>query len=142
MAVTDKIDIKVYFPSDLPPVPLDRDMFKQALLNLLLNAQQAMPAGGELTIQAARDGDHVVMNLIDTGNGMTPEVAARAFQPFYSTRNGGTGLGLPTTRKIVQGHGGTIDVQSEIGRGTKFTIRLPAAMQKIGAAPAAKEVTA
>jgi signal transduction histidine kinase len=127
MAITDKIDIKCYFPSDLPPVLLDRDMFKQALLNLLLNAQQAMPGGGELTIQAAHDDGHVVMNLIDTGNGMAPEVAAKAFRPFFSTRESGTGLGLPTTRKIVQAHGGTIDVQSEVGRGTKFTIRLPAA---------------
>jgi len=127
MAVTDKIDIKCYFPSDLPPVALDRDMFKQALLNLLLNAQQAMPTGGELTIQAARDDHAVVLNLIDTGKGMAPEVVAKAFHPFFSTRDGGTGLGLPTTRKIVQAHGGTIEVQSELGRGTKFTIRLPAA---------------
>ena len=127
MAFTDKIDIKCYFPSDLPPVNLDSDMFKQALLNLLLNAQQAMPTGGELTIQAAREDHSVVMNLIDTGKGMSPEVVANAFRPFYSTRNGGTGLGLPTTRKIVQAHDGTIEVQSEVGRGTKFTIRLPAA---------------
>jgi two-component system sensor histidine kinase HydH len=126
-AVTDKIDIKCYFPSDLPPVLLDRDMFKQALLNLLLNAQQAMPTGGELTIQAAHADDGVVLNLIDTGKGMAPEVAAKAFRPFFSTRDGGTGLGLPTTRKIVQAHGGTIEVQSEVGRGTKFTIRLPPA---------------
>jgi two-component system sensor histidine kinase HydH len=127
MAVTDKIDIKCYFPSNLPPVLLDGDMFKQALLNLLLNAQQAMPAGGELTIQAARDDHSVVMNLIDTGKGMAPEVVAKAFRPFFSTRDSGTGLGLPTTRKIVQAHGGAIEVQSEVGRGTKFTIRLPAA---------------
>jgi signal transduction histidine kinase len=79
------------------------------------------------------------MNLIDTGNGMAPEVVARAFQPFYSTRNGGTGLGLPTTRKIVQGHGGTIEVQSEIGRGTKFTIRLPAELENVAGAPTANE---
>ena len=56
---------------------------------------------------------------------MTPEVLAKAFRPFYSTRSGGTGLGLPTTRKIIEAHGGSIDVQSEVGRGTKFTIRLP-----------------
>src|SRR5262249_33573302 len=156
MARADNIDIKCYFPADLPPVALDRDLFKQALLNLLLNAQQAMPGGGELTIQAevvpappepssevrgqgaevSQDGDgasltsdlcpltsgFVELSLIDTGKGMPPEVLARAFRPFYSTRAGGTGLGLATTRKIVEAHGGTIDVQSEVGHGTKFTI--------------------
>src|SRR5947209_15788663 len=121
------IDVHCYFPADLPSVPLDRDLFKQALLNLLLNAQQAMPDGGELTLQATREPGGVCLSLIDTGKGMPPEVAARAFQPFYSTRPGGTGLGLPTTRKIIEAHGGTIEVQSEAGRGTKFTIRLPAA---------------
>ena len=125
-AMTDNIDIKSYFPSDLPPVRLDREMFKQALLNLLLNAQQAMPGGGEITIQAVRDNDDVVLNVIDTGKGMAPDVAAKVFRPFYSTRTGGSGLGLPTTRKIIEAHGGTIDLQSEVGRGTKFTIRLPA----------------
>jgi two-component system, NtrC family, sensor histidine kinase HydH len=120
------IDIKVYLPADLPPVALDRDLFKQALLNLLLNAEQAMPDGGELTIQAMRDNDHVTLSLIDTGNGMTPEVLAKVFKPFFSTKPGGSGLGLPTTKKIVAAHGGTIDAQSEVGRGTKFTIRLPA----------------
>ena len=64
--------------------------------------------------------------MIDTGKGMTPEVAAKVFRPFFSTRQGGTGLGLATTRKIVEAHGGTIDVQSEVGRGSKFTLRLPA----------------
>jgi signal transduction histidine kinase len=121
------IDIQCFFPSDLPPVPLDRDLFKQALLNLMLNAQQAMPEGGGLTMQAARDGDGVRLDLIDTGKGMPPEVLAQAFKPFYSTRPGGTGLGLPTTRKIIAAHGGRLEAQSEPGRGTKFTIRLPAA---------------
>jgi signal transduction histidine kinase len=119
------IDIKCYLPSDLPPVNLDRDMFKQALLNLLLNAEQAMPAGGELTIQAVREPGGVCLSLIDTGKGMAPEVVAKVFQPFFSTRQGGTGLGLPTTRKIVVAHGGRIDVQSAPGLGTKFTIHLP-----------------
>jgi signal transduction histidine kinase len=119
------IEIKTYLPADLPPVNLDRDVFKQALLNLMLNAQQAMPGGGELTIQAVRDQNHVVLSLIDTGRGMKPDIVAQAFQPFFSTRQGGTGLGLPTTRKIIEAHGGAIEVQSEVGRGTKFTIRLP-----------------
>ncbi len=120
------IEIKCYLPADLPRVPLDREMFKQALLNLLLNAQQAMPGGGELTIQAVGEGLEIHLSLIDTGKGMSPEVLAKVFRPFFSTKPGGTGLGLPTVRKIIEAHGGSIEVQSEIDRGTKFTIRLPA----------------
>ena len=123
------IDIKSYVPADLPPVLLDRDLFKQALLNLLLNAEQAMPDGGTVTIQACEPEEprgSVCLMLIDTGEGMPPEVAARAFRPFFSTKAGGTGLGLATTRKIIEAHGGTIAVQSEVGRGTKFSICLPA----------------
>ncbi len=123
------IEIKCYVPADLPLVPLDRELFKQALLNLFLNAQQAMPEGGSLTIQAAFEKDatppQVRLILIDTGKGMTQEVAARAFRPFFSTKSGGTGLGLATTRKIVEAHGGSIELESEAERGTKFTVRLP-----------------
>jgi len=127
MARTSGIEIKSYLPANLPQVALDRDLFKQALLNLLLNAQQAMPAGGMLTIQAASEPADVRLDLIDTGKGMSPEVLAQAFRPFYSAHNGGTGLGLPTTRRIVEAHNGSVEVQSEPGRGTKFTIRLPIA---------------
>ena len=125
MARAGNIEIKSYIPADLPALALNRDMFKQALLNLLLNAQQAMPAGGEITLLARADSEGVLFDLIDTGRGMSPEVLAKAFRPFYSTRSGGTGLGLPTTRKIIEAHGGALDVQSEVDRGTKFTIRLP-----------------
>ncbi len=121
------IDIKCYVPADLPPLPLDAELFKQALLNLMLNAEQAMSSGGELTIQAALDGNGVCLSLIDTGQGMTPEVCAKVFRPFFSTKPGGTGLGLATVRKIVEAHGGHIDVQSEVAHGTKFTLWLPAA---------------
>jgi signal transduction histidine kinase len=127
MARAHAVAIKCYVPPGLPPVALDRDLFKQALLNLLLNAQQAMPEGGEVTIQAYAEPPGVCLSVIDTGKGMAPEVMAKAFRPFFSTRSGGTGLGLATTRKIVEAHGGTIDVQSEVGRGTKFTLCLPAA---------------
>jgi signal transduction histidine kinase len=126
-AKAGNIEIKCYLPADLPPVRLERDLFKQALLNLLLNAQQAMPNGGVLTLQASAEPAGVRLDVIDTGKGMPPEVASRAFKPFFSTRPGGSGLGLATTKKIVEGHGGTIEVQSEVGRGTKFTLRLPAA---------------
>jgi two-component system sensor histidine kinase HydH len=119
------IAIKRYLPADLPLVNLDQEMFKLALLNLMLNAEQAMPEGGELTIQAMREPEEVCLSLIDTGKGMNPDVLARVFRPFFSTKPGGSGLGLPTSRKIVEAHGGSIDVQSEVGRGTKFTIRMP-----------------
>jgi two-component system, NtrC family, sensor histidine kinase HydH len=124
-----KIEIKSYLPTDLPEIPLDQEMFRQALLNLLLNAQQAMPEGGELTIQAETKDGSLYLGLIDTGKGMTPEVMAKVFRPFFSTKPGGSGLGLATTRKIILAHGGTIDVQSEIARGTKFTICLPCQRQ-------------
>ena len=117
-----------WFPApDLPPVSLDREMFEQALLNLMLNAEQAMPDGGTLTLIGRAEGDRVCLDVIDTGCGMTADVLAKVFQPFHTTKPDGNGLGLPTARKVILAHGGTIDVQSEPGRGTKFTIRLPAA---------------
>jgi signal transduction histidine kinase len=121
------IAIKSFLPADLPCVSLDRDLFKQALLNLILNAQQAMPKGGELTIQGEARDDYVCLNFIDTGIGMTPEVMAKIFKPFFSTRSGGSGLGLPTTRKIIEAHQGSIEVESAPQHGTKFTVRLPVA---------------
>ena len=121
------IDIKTFLPADLPALMLNKEMFRQALLNLMLNAAQAMPSGGELTFQASIGSGQVLLGLIDTGTGIAPEVLPKIFRPFYSTKakTGGTGLGLATTKKIIEAHGGMIDVQSEIGKGTKFTIRLP-----------------
>ena len=116
-----------WFPApDLPPVNLDEEIFEQALLNLMLNAEQAMPDGGTLTLIGRIDGDSVCLEVIDTGCGMTPDVLAKVFRPFHTTKKDGNGLGLATARKVVLAHGGTIHVQSEPGRGTKFTIRLPA----------------
>ncbi len=126
MARQANIDIKCYIPADLPGVKLNQELFKQALLNLMLNATQAMPQGGELTIQATPESGEVCLSLIDTGGGMAPEILGRLFRPFFSTKPGGTGLGLATTRRIIRAHGGDLSVQSEVGRGTKFTIRLPA----------------
>ncbi len=128
-AAQANVVIRAFLPAELPRVALDRQMFKQALLNLFLNAQQAMPEGGELTLQAeSRDGA-VILRLIDTGIGMKPEVMSEIFKPFFSTRPGGSGLGLPTTKRILEAHGGSISVASEPGRGTMFTIQLPAAPQ-------------
>jgi signal transduction histidine kinase len=119
------IEMKSFVPANLPPVSIDRDLFKQAILNLFLNGMQAMPGGGEISIQAESRGGEIALSFIDTGAGIPPEVQAKIFRPFFSTRPGGSGLGLPTTRKIVEAHGGRIEVQSEPGHGTKFTIILP-----------------
>jgi signal transduction histidine kinase len=113
------------YDETLPSVRLDVDLFKQALLNLILNAQKAMPEGGELILRTHRDGSYAVLDVIDTGCGMDEEVQAKVFNAFFSTRSGGSGLGLPTTRKIVEAHGGTISVRSETGKGSQFTVRLP-----------------
>ena len=120
------IEIKWFPASDLPPVKLDRDLFEQCLLNLMLNAEQAMPDGGTLTIIGRRDGDMVCLDMIDTGCGIPTEQLAKLFRPFYTTKTNGHGLGLAISRKIVLAHGGVINAQSAPGRGTKFTIRLPA----------------
>lgn len=120
-----KIELIDYLSSDLPMVLLDRESFHGALLNLVLNAQQAMPGGGQLVVRTYVTAHGVALDLIDTGCGMDLETQSHAFETFYSTKHGGSGLGLPTARKIVEAHGGSITVQSEVGRGTQFTIALP-----------------
>jgi signal transduction histidine kinase len=105
---------------------LDAESFRSALINLLLNAKQAMPKGGQLVVRTTTSGGHVVLHLIDTGVGIDDHTAAHMFEAFFSTKPGGSGLGLPTTIKIIEAHGGRMHVQSEVGRGTQFTIELPA----------------
>jgi two-component system, NtrC family, sensor histidine kinase HydH len=124
-----KVEIKTFLPGDLPLIALDAEPFKQGLLNLMLNAVQAMPQGGSLSIQGELDSamapPQLVLSFIDTGIGMTAEVQEQIFKPFFSLRPGGTGLGLPTLKKLAEAHGGSITVQSEPGKGTKFTLTLP-----------------
>ncbi|MFO0788296.1 MAG: ATP-binding protein [Pirellulales bacterium] len=119
------IEIIKYLDPDLPRVMLDREAFRQALLNLIINAKQAMPEGGQLMVRTAAERNVVVIYLVDTGVGMDDRTASRMFEAFYSTKPGGSGLGLPTTQKIIAAHGGAIGVQSEVGHGTQFTIELP-----------------
>ena len=119
------IEVVEYLTSDLPAVQLDTEAFRGAMLNLILNAEQAMPNGGELVVRTYGTADGVGIDLIDTGCGMDDDTLDRVFQTFYSTKSGGTGLGLPTTRRVIEAHGGSIDAQSAPGHGTRFTIRLP-----------------
>jgi len=117
--------IRSHYDPALPLIPLEVELFKQALLNLTLNALHAMPEGGELLLTTRREGDWAVLDVTDTGCGIPANQHAHVFDAFYSTRPGGSGLGLPTVRRIVEAHGGSISLESEPGKGTKFTIRLP-----------------
>jgi PAS domain S-box-containing protein len=113
--------------NEVPEVWADRDLLKQAILNLVLNAVDAMPNGGELRLNLKRRGDLAEISVSDTGKGIAPENRQKIFQLFFTTRPGGSGIGLATTFRIVQLHNGSIDFQSEAGRGTTFRIELPLA---------------
>ena len=121
------IEISPHLAPDLPPVPLDRAMFRQVLMNLALNARQAMPKGGLLELQTRYGDGRVELDLIDNGTGMDEATLARVFDLYFSTKPAGSGLGLPTVRRIVEAHGGRIAVDSEPARGTRFTLSFPAA---------------
>ncbi len=103
----------------------DREQLKQAFLNLILNALQAMPEGGTLTLTVQVEDDEVRILFADTGQGIPKERLDRVFNPFFTTRSEGTGLGLAITHRIIQGHGGRIEVDSRLGEGTVFTLHLP-----------------
>jgi len=124
-AEESRIEIVEYLASNLPTVPLDQRAFHRVMLNLVLNAQQAMPQGGQLVVRTRPVGSEVAIDLIDTGIGMDTETLSRLFELFYSTKRDGNGLGLPTAQKIIDGHGGRMTVQSEPNCGTQFTIMLP-----------------
>jgi signal transduction histidine kinase len=94
-----------------------------------------MPDGGQLVVRTSATGDGVALDLIDTGCGMDEETRAHIFDAFFSTTSGGSGLGLPTARKIIEAHGGQISVQSDLGRGTQFTIKLPVPARLAAEAP-------
>ena len=119
------VEIVSYLDPELPSVLLDHEAFRGALLNLMLNAKQAMPDGGQLVVRTEASGGNVALYLIDTGCGVDEPTAAQMFDAFFSTKSGGSGLGLPTTAKIIEAHHGQISVQSEVGTGTQFTIELP-----------------
>jgi signal transduction histidine kinase len=119
------VEVVSYLDPELPSVVLDRESFHGALLNLVINAVQAMPDGGQLMVRTQPTSTGVQLELIDTGCGMDEQTAERIFDTFFSTRPGGSGLGLPTTRKIIEAHGGRILLDSAVGRGSKFRIELP-----------------
>jgi two-component system sensor histidine kinase HydH len=115
---------------DQYPVLLDPRQIKQLLINLLKNALEAMPSGGRLTILSKVENGHARVSIVDSGAGMSPEMVSKIFDPFYTTKKKGTGLGLAVCRKIIEDHGGEISVQSEEGKGTEVTFILPAGTEE------------
>jgi len=104
---------------------IDRDMVKQLILNLFINATQAMPGGGELIIRTRMLRKNAVIEISDTGCGIKADEIDKIFDAYYTSKPGGSGLGLPTARKIAQAHNGSISVNSQPGKGTSFTVSLP-----------------
>jgi PAS domain S-box-containing protein len=121
------IQLAQLLPIDVPEVYVDRALLKQAVLNLVLNAADAMPNGGQLSLVLSRRGEMAEITVGDTGKGIPPENQQKIFQLFFTTRPGGSGIGLASTFRIVQLHNGSIDFTSEVGRGTTFRIELPLA---------------
>jgi PAS domain S-box-containing protein len=122
-----KIHVAQLLPIDVPEVYVDRALLKQAVLNLVLNAVEAMPSGGQLRLMLSRRGEMAEISVGDTGKGIPLENRQKIFQLFFTTRPGGSGIGLASTFRIVQLHNGSIDFTSEVGRGTTFRIELPLA---------------
>lgn len=120
----NNITVISHIPEDLPDIAVDPNLFTQALLNLLINAIDAMPHGGELTLHAAKEGNVVHIYVADTGIGIAPENIKNIFEPFYTTKAKGTGLGLASVENIIAEHGGEVSVESTLGKGTVFHIRL------------------
>jgi signal transduction histidine kinase len=110
---------------DLPKTLVDRAQLKQAFYNIIRNAMQAMRAGGILRVQTAADDRYVTVSFVDTGHGIAAEQIGKIFEPYYTTKKDGSGLGLMIVQRIIREHGGTIEIDSAAGRGTTFRIKLP-----------------
>lgn len=116
---------ELHLEEDLPAVQADATLLRRAIENLVLNAMDAMPAGGVLMLRTSHADGHVSLEISDTGSGLTPEECERLFTPYYTTKQHGTGLGLAIVQSVVSDHGGRISVESEAGVGTSFHIHLP-----------------
>ncbi len=121
--------IRRHDAADVPPVRADPDLVCQVLLGLLANATAAAPRGGDIALEASATDGAVELAVADSGPGVAPELRERVFEPFFTTRTRGTGLGLAVARQIVEAHGGRIDVGDRPGGGARFVIRLPAARE-------------
>jgi signal transduction histidine kinase len=126
-----KIGCDLQLDPHLEPVAADTELLHRVISNLVLNAMDAMPQGGALTLRTRDEDGKVLIEVADTGSGLTPEECARIFTPYYTSKQHGTGLGLAIVQSVVSDHGGSIRVQSEPGRGTTFVIELPRSLDPV-----------
>lgn len=141
------ISLHLVCPPDLPPALADGPAIEQAIINLVLNARDALPKGGRITLSAGLEGQRIFIRVEDNGEGMTPEIQRRIFEPFFTTKppGKGSGLGLSSTQGILAQHGGEIRVQSAPGQGSRFDLLLPRAAtstpDRASSAPCGKNLT-
>ncbi|SHF01631.1 two-component system, NtrC family, sensor histidine kinase AtoS [Desulfofundulus australicus DSM 11792] len=129
-AALKNISLKMVIPENLPPLLIDPEQIKEVLINIIKNSLEAMPDGGEVTIRACCDNRKLYIAISDTGTGIEEPVLENIFEPFYTTKASGTGLGLFIARQIIHNHKGEITVKSTPGRGTTMFITLPVLSQE------------
>jgi signal transduction histidine kinase len=125
VAAQSTVSLRRTFDESIPPIECDPEQMKQVLLNIVLNAIQAMPSGGEVLVSAEITGDTLLLRVKDTGPGIPAERVDEVFDPFFTTKQNGTGLGLPIAYQIVEQHGGELALESNSPEGCSFVIRLP-----------------
>jgi PAS domain S-box-containing protein len=132
LTVPPSVAVTLDIPDTLPPVQVDAMQIHQVFRNLISNGMEAMPEGGTLEIRAVEAGDRVSIDVCDTGVGIAPEQLGNLFQPLFTTKARGIGLGLVVVKNLTEANGGKVEVQSEVGKGTTFTVTLPAAPSSAG----------
>jgi PAS domain S-box-containing protein len=133
------ITVELFPSKGIPPVTVDRDQIRQALYNVIRNSFQAMGADGKLRVATGCDDTHIWVSIGDNGGGIDPKVADKIFQPYFTTKKDGNGLGLLVVQRIVRAHGGEIELRSAAGKGLLFTIRLPRDDRKVRFLPPISE---
>lgn len=125
MSLDARIHLVLNFTVETLPVPIDVQLFKSAVLNLIVNAVQAMPDGGNITLSLSKDKEHAIIKVADAGIGIPEENLKKIFTPFFTTKATGNGFGLAEVDHVIRAHGGIVEVSSKVGQGTTFTIKLP-----------------
>jgi hypothetical protein len=120
-----RVVVNLQISAELPPLWIDGELFRNCILNFVTNALQAMPDGGTITLGARLEGEEVKLTFSDQGSGISPDNLGKIFQPYFTTKDVGIGLGLAITERIIKEHGGGIEIESTVGSGTTFTVSVP-----------------